>query len=164
MLLKKLRHLQWSARISQMRCQRSGWTISVWHINTKWHAAAFHTKPFSSIPRTFPWITSIVTIGLQSSSSRDHLKASLTNILPLLHQRYIIRPPHHLPQGTLSDLVFSMTPIGQNQLPLSVIRGWRLMMTWNHNPRIFFWLTLLIMTHCLRDIYGGGLELIAVMW
>ena len=138
-----------------MRCQCRDWTISVWHINNKWHAAAFHTKPFSSLPRTFPWRPSNLKIFLQSSSRRGHLEAYKTKILPLLHQRYIIRPPHHLPQGTLSNLVLSTPPIGHKTLPSSVIRGWRLMMKCNHTPRMFFWLTLLIMTHCLRYIYGG---------
>ena len=36
-------------RIFQPPCRYSDWTISIWHINPKWHAAAFHTKPCSSL-------------------------------------------------------------------------------------------------------------------
>ena len=46
------------------------------------------------------------------------MKASLTEILPLLHHRYKILSLHHLPRGTLMKLVFSMTPIGQKKFYL----------------------------------------------
>ena len=36
-------------------------------------------------------------------------------------------------------------------------------MTWNHLPYIFLWYTLLLLTHCLRDIHGGGIASIAVL-
>ena len=49
----------------------------------------------------------------QTSRRRGQLKASLTKSLPLLHQRSIIRPPHHLPQGTLLRLLF---PNSSNQV------------------------------------------------
>ena len=136
----------------------------VCHINPKWHAVSFHTKPFSSLPLTFPGRPYIVPRGSHLSCRRGHLEASLTNSLPLLHQRSKMWPPHHIPQGTLLNMMFPTPPIGKNTLPLSGIRGWRLMITWNHPPRIFLQLTLLILTHCLRDRLGGGMALIAVLW
>ena len=38
------------------------------------------------------------------------------------------------------------------------------MMTWNQLLGMLIWLTLLLMTHCLRDKHGVGMELIAVLW
>ena len=92
---------QWSVRISQIPCQCSDWTISVWHIKPKWHAPAFCTKLFSSLPRPFLGRPSIVTRVLRSSGSRGQMKAYLKNSLPLLHQRSRIWPPHNLPQRTI---------------------------------------------------------------
>ena len=142
--------LQWSVRISQTRYRHSNWKISVCHINPKWHAADFHMKLFFSLPWPFPGIPSIVPRGSRLSRRRVQLKASFTKRLPLLHQRYRIRPPHHLTQGTLLNLVFSTPPIGQKILPFSGIRFWRSMMTWNHTPIMLLWFTLLLLTHCLR--------------
>ena len=82
-------------------------------------------------------ITYILPRGSQSPGRRGHLKASLTKRLPLLHHRYIIRPPHHLPQAILLRLAFSTPTIGHERFTLSGIRGWRLMLTWNQPPRIF---------------------------
>ena len=84
----------------------------------------------------------------------------LIKSLPLLHQTSRIRLPHHLPQGTLLELVFSTPPIGQKTLPWSEIRGWRLIMTWNHPPIIFLWFKLLLLAHCLRERHGGEMSLI----
>ena len=92
------------------------------------------------------------------------MKASLTNSLPLLHQRSKILPPHHLPKATLFKLVFSTLQIGQKTLIQLGIRGWRLMIKCNQPPRMFLRLKLILLTHCLRDIYGGGTVLISVMW
>ena len=156
--------LQWSVHISQTRCRRSDWMISMCHINPKWHAAAFHTKPFSYLLRPLPGRPSIFPRCSRSSGRRGQPKDSFKKILPLLHQRSKIRPPHNLPQGTLFKMVFLMPTIGQNKLHLSGIRGWRLIMTWNQTPIMFFWLTLLLLTHYLRDINWGGIALIDVLW
>ena len=99
-----------------------------------------------------------------SSGRRVQMKTSLKKSLPLLHQRSRIPPPHHLPQGNLLSLVFTMPPIGHNILPLSVIRCWTFMMAWNHPPIMFLWLTLLLLTHCLRYIHGFGMAMISVLW
>ena len=149
---------------SQMHWWFSNCTISMYHINPKSHAVAFHTKMFSFLPWQLPGRHSIVTIYLQSSGSKGLMKASLTNILPLLHQIYRIQPPHHLPQGTLLKLVFSTPPIRQKTMPWSGIRDWRLIMTWNYPPKMFLWLTILLLTHCLRDRHGGRLALISGLW
>ena len=98
------------------------------------------------------------------SGMTGHMKASLKNSLPLLHHISRIRPPHHLPQGTLLRMVFSTPPIRQNIFPLSEIREWMLIMTWNYPPRSFLRLTLLILTQFLRDIHGCGMALIAMLW
>ena len=82
------------------------------HINPKWHAADFHTKPFFSLLRPFSGRISIVPRGSQSSVNRGQMKAYLTKILPLLHQISIIWTPHHLPQGTLFRLELWTPPIG----------------------------------------------------
>ena len=157
-------HMQWSVNISQMHWQRSDWTISLWHIKPKLHAAAFHTKQFSSLTWPFPGRPSIVPRGSLSFGGRGQMKAYFTNSLPLLLKISIIRPPHHLPQGTILRLVFSAPPIGQNTLHLSVIRGWRLIMTWNQPPIMFLWSKLLLTINFLRDGHGGGMESIVVMW
>ena len=34
----------------------------------------------------------------------------------------------------------------------------------DHPLIIFLWLTLLLLTHCLRDRHEGGMALIAVLW
>ena len=65
------------------------------------------------------------------------MKASLTKSFPLLHQRSRIQMPQHLPQVTLPRLAFSAPPIGKKTLPLSLIRVWMLMMTWNQPPDKF---------------------------
>ena len=149
--------------IFQMPCLRSYWTISVGHINPKWHAAAFHTNAFSYLLIPLPGRPSIVPRCLWSYMRRVQLKSSFTNSLPLLHQIFIFRPLHHLHQGTLFRMEFSTPPIGQNTLPLSGIRVCRLIMTWNYPPRMFLWLTLLLLKHCLRDRYGGGMALISLL-
>ena len=147
-----------------MRFWHSDWTVYIWHINPKWHAVAFHTKPFSSLTRTWPGMTSIVPIGSRSSRRRVQLKASLKKSLTLLHQISIIRPPHYLPQGTLLKLMFSTPPIRQKIFPLSGIMCWSFMMTYNQPLIMFLWLTPLMLTHCLRYIHGCGVALIYVMW
>ena len=103
-------------------------------------------RPFQGKPSIFP-------IGSRSSERRVQLKAYLTKSPPLIRQRPIIPPHHHIPKGTLLRLGFSTPPIGMKTLPLSGIRGWRLIMTWNQLPRMFLWSTLLMMTHCLKDIH-----------
>ena len=56
--------LQWSVSIFQTLCRHSDWMISVCHINPKWHAGAFHTKPFSFLLRLFMGRHSSVPRGL----------------------------------------------------------------------------------------------------
>ena len=52
----------------------------------------------------------------------------------------------------------------ENTLPLSGIRRWRLMMTWNQPPIMFLRSTILLLTHCLRDRHGGGMVSIDMLW
>ena len=37
-------------------------------------------------------------------------------------------------------------------------------MTWNNPPIMFLWLKLLLLAHCFRYRYGGGMALISVLW
>ena len=89
----------------------------------------FILSRFFSLPRPSLGRPSIAQICSWSSGRRLKLNASLTKRLTLLHQISKIGPPHHLPQGTLLNMVFPTPPTGKKKFPLSVIRGWRLMMT-----------------------------------
>ena len=124
---------------------------------------AFHTNPFSSLPRPLPGIPSVVPRVLRFSGRWGQMKAYLTKSLPLLHQIYRIRPLHNLSQGTLLRLVFSTPPIDQRTFLLSRIRGWRLMMTCNQPLIMFLQSKLLLLTQCLRDIHGVWMESIDLL-
>ena len=102
---------------------------------------------------TLPGKYSILPRGSLSPGRRFQLKASLKNTLPFLQKRSIIRLPHNFPQGNLLRLAVRTTPIGQNKFPLSVIRGWRLIMTCNHPWECSF------STHsfCWQTVWGTGM-------
>ena len=116
-LLKNLRPYAVVGALSQTSLYLSYCTISVCHINPKWHTVAFHMKPFSSLPLPFLGRPSVVPRGSRSSGRRDQLKASLKNILTLLHQISITIPPHHLPQGPYWGWRFLRPQFGRRHFP-----------------------------------------------
>ena len=153
-----------SVRISQNPCRCSDWTISMWHINPKWHVGAFHEKSvlFSSATihgETFHFAKIFSVVWEEGPYEGPFEKNPAPPPPDIQNLTTLPSAP-----GDPIEADFSTPPIGQKTLTLSGIRGWSLMMTWNNPPIMFLRFKLLLLAHCLRDRYGGGMALISVLW